>query len=130
MVNYLSLKFEGGEILIVRINESWVRCFLVTDNISLFLGAESQDYVKDKLKSFVKNFDNERNFTDEINGCSVIWVMTLGETHHTLYAGKENELIHLFWQNTVKEIFIIKELIVSIEQVEEWINLLDSISLG
>ena len=124
MVERLILKGNNSSILLEKVSDIWINCFLVTSNENnekIFLGAQTQNYVVKQLLSYFE--DSSHNPSEILDGYPVSWIMTLSETHYVLYCSKDEDIFLLFWQDSREKSFGVVEIMeVHKMQVAEWIT--------
>ena len=116
----LQLYFNSDYIEIDNANTDWCKCWLKTSDSNIYLGAESQKYLKDHIVSRI-NDDLNKSLSEH----DFSWVLTFSETHVTLYvSGASNDMTLLFQDASGKSIYTFK---LSIERKKQWIRQLKSI---
>jgi hypothetical protein len=110
-----------GADLILRTEEKtlWCRCF-ISDRSEQFIGGLPANYVIHHLLDAL--VDPKANPPGEIEGHPVSWVMSLASPHVSVYCAEVDQDRWLFFQNA--EAIIICIVILTVEQIELWTNLL------
>jgi hypothetical protein len=121
MVEKLNLEGKNSSLLIERESDSWFKCFLITADNRIFLGAETKKYI---IRQLLNCFEAvSQNSSGVIDGYPVSWILTLSETHIVLYCAKDKNTFLLFWQDSRERNFG-KVGTVEIDETlsEKWIN--------
>lgn len=103
------------EIIQVLENE-WTQVYLQIENERHFLGAERFEYIRQRLNNAFD--ENQQRYAGFINSEPVSWVLTLSETHCTIYANSYIENLKFYIQNKNAEIKFVFEL--SSEEKRIW----------
>jgi hypothetical protein len=121
MVEKVKLEGRNSSLLIERESDSWFRCFLITADNKIFLGAETKKYI---IRQFLNYFETtNQNLSGVIDGYPVSWILTLSETHIVLYCAKDKNTFLLFWQDSRERSFgRVGTIEIDETLSEKWIN--------
>jgi hypothetical protein len=110
-----------GADLILRTDgkTGWCHCFISNRDEHLIGGQPANYVIHHLLDALV---DPQANPAGEIEGHPVSWVMSLASPHFSVYCAEVDQDRWLFFQNA--EAIIICIVILTVEQIELWTNLL------
>lgn len=100
--NTLKLPDEDNSLVIETNTEAWARCYLVQpfEQERIYLGADVFPIVATRLHDGLNQWDALNKAVDgELQGHYVMWLLSLCEVHHVLYAAQSGPDRLLFWQN-------------------------------
>ena len=107
----LELTATGGALRVDAVDPKWVRVTLVQQGAERDVGAEALKYIADHLRAFLAN-PSER----------LKWVLTLSETHVTMYGSTLGDHVLLRLQDKNAKFFADLEL--SQVDRERWLSIL------
>ena len=88
----------ANDNLYFRVEENgWTKCYLPKEGSEAFLGADTISNIASRLLSNLTEAGIKSS--GEIDGQPVYWVMSLSETHHTLYYYRQGIDQILIWQD-------------------------------
>jgi hypothetical protein len=105
----LSLRFDGGTLNLVPNDNNWTTVSLCRADANEQLGAEMAEYLTERLISFLEYP------TDTLQ-----WVLTLSETHNTVYGVATVGVIQMSIQNAQAVFFA--NIAISEQRCREWIT--------
>ena len=109
MSNSLSLRFACGTLNLVPNENDWARVNLCRAGSDETIGAEKSSYLAERLGLFLEHPSD-----------TLQWVLTLSETHNTLYGEVTNDCIHLRIQN--QQAMFFADIVISQQDRCEWLS--------
>ena len=113
-VQTLELSASGGSLLVDGGDPKWARITLVQQVGERGVGAEALKYIADRLRAFLENPPEKLK-----------WVLTLSETHVTMYGSSAGGRVLLRLQDKDAKFFADLEL--SPVDRGRWLSLLDGL---
>jgi hypothetical protein len=120
MVEKIILNGKYSDFLVEEISEFWCRCFLVTSDEKKFLGADRKNYIVSQLLTYFELPSKDSNML--LNDYKVSWILTLSETHNTLYCAETQNSFLLFWQSSKEKLEIIGIIEVEKVVIKKWLD--------
>lgn len=112
------IQLKSNEFILQFSEKEWCEVRLIISGQSHYLGADSRNLVLQRfLNGLTKDFDFS---SGEINGVPVSGVLTLFESHHTIYLGKIDGKQCLYFQDGDGR--IIAEILLSDSDLSLWIE--------
>src|SRR5271157_5569654 len=93
-VRSVELDAKRGTLKLRALDPSWVRLVLLQDGVERELGAETLKYILDHVRAFLKH-----------PSAQLKWVLTLSETHVTVYGSLVTEGVLLKFQDKDAKFF-------------------------
>jgi hypothetical protein len=113
----LTLRGDGGTLGFVPNDDGWTAVTLTREQVTERIGAESIAYLVERLCRFLEQPLTEWG-----------WVLTLSETHTTLYGAILNDTIQLRFQDRNARFFA--DVAIAEERRREWIGDLRAWQVG
>lgn len=86
------------------------------------LGSETRNVLVDRLVRALRN-ELSGPSSGELEGVSVVWVLSLSERHASIYAAHRDGMRNLYFQDAEGK--LIARLALGTEEREEWISILE-----
>lgn len=112
------IQLKSNEFILQFSEKEWCEVRLIISGQSHYLGADSRNLVLQRfLNGLTKDFDFS---SGEINGVPVSGVLTLCESHHTIYLGKIDGKQCLYFEDGDGR--IIAEILLSDSDLSLWVK--------